>query len=358
MATAIKIEKASDFVNLSDEQLEALIERPGAAAAVHKDAVADIAENLANPEKEAPAEPAKGEEPAKPEAAPAAVLKPAAEVKPDAVPAEVPLLTKFVLKDPEGALDEVDAAQRLKFDFKANEKEYTDVPLDKVVKWAQMGIYNEAREQEVVNTRNAMAELAAAQQELQNQVAQYEEYTSRLFTDEGFRQRAVEAYAQQTTPEVRAFQAEQQLAAEREQNQRAMENQQIAGFVNSELVPRMTKLTENHPELHDAIVGRFSILTAPLLRNGVVPLQNLPEVIRVVDKELAPWVEAQVEAQSASAQTQDAKVQAEQVKATLAKRQVARLTSPPPSSAPVPPKAKKFKSAREWFEDTFPTAQD
>lgn len=355
--TAPVIEKASDWLNLSDEQLAGMIGRPGAAEAIVEADQAVSEGRIAEPAQATETEAEPQVEAPKPKAtsvpkASDAEAEPPAEPKGPPAP---PPITKFALKDGQGVLDEAEASQNLRLDFKANGKDYADIPLDKVVKWAQMGVYNEEREQQVAAARQFVTEAQEQISEKDTQLAEYDQYTRRLLADPRYFAEAQKVYIAENSPEARARRAETELQSIQAQSATSAEDQAIASFVASDLTPSVVSLTQKNPEVrYEEIIGRFTMLTAPLLVRGRIPTQYLSEVRRLVEHELTPWVEEQNSDRSRTKTTQIKQVESAQTKTALAKRQIARRVAPPSASAPSQPKPKKYNTARDWLNDTLP----
>jgi hypothetical protein len=367
MPDDLKIESANDFKELTDEQMETIIGRPGAAAATKRgqEEEAELAEHgvILEPKKgkegQTPAEEAADTEKdvSARSTAKEALETAEKEVEEEATPvveAERKLATEFGVFDKEGELEIPD----LTIKFKANGQE-REAPLDKIVRWAQIGVSRDEREPELLGLRQQTAELRQQAEEYYAAIQQYESYLPHLFENPDFYEHARTAWAEQNSPAMRAARAERELGEQREQLRLQHEDQQIAGFVNTTLTPKIEQFTKENPSVSfEEIMGRFSILTAPYLVRGRIPLQALPQVDHLVSTELADWVLHQQETRSMETQKQDAKVTAAKTQTTLAKRQVARRTAPPGESAPAQPKKKSFDTAKSWLDATLPVAQE
>lgn len=95
--------------------------------------------------------------------------------------------------------------------------------------------------------------------------------------------------------------------------------------------------------------------------NGVIPVERIPEVERMVMQDLVPWVQSIHESKESGAQqakVSEAKaVTAARVEATRAKKQLARATAP--GTGGVPPlrpevKPQTFKSAEDAVNNFNP----
>lgn len=368
-------ESATAFLNLPDEQFAAslgmniakeiiepagLVEKAGELPAPPQKVVtekkgAPIPHPVAK-KVETKAEPeTKPEEVvAKPEAVEPEKVEPE-KIEPEKTVEEPKLLTKFQVFDDEGELDTADTAQRIKISLKANGKDYEHLSLDKVVQLAQMGFYNQERENQVLAAKQFVAE---TQRELESRNIEFQqligEYT-KLFEDPEYFEAARMAYLQHNSPEQRASRAEAALGQRLENDRAQQEQQQVAKFVENDLTPAVSKITTDYGTVSfEELMGRFSILTAPLLVRGQVPASKLPEVRRIVSEDLEPWAKQLHLQRDTDRKAQEVRVQAEQAKTTLAKRQLARTVQPKGSPAqPAPAKPKQYDTAQAWLDDVL-----
>lgn len=261
------------------------------------------------------------------------------------------LMTEFRVLDDEGELE----IPEIQVEFKAK-GEVRKLPLDHVVRLAQFGYANEEREQQVLAAKRFVGEAQQKEAEYQNAINQYEGYYEKIFNDPAFYEEARLVYQQQNSPESRALRAEKALAAERQQKVYAREEETIAGFVQQTVMPNMTRLLEENPMVNQTeLVGRYTMLTAPLLVNGRVPLARLREVEHLVTSDLTTWAQqTQYERVTAKqASEREAAKATQQIAAT--KRQAARVFSQPGRVAEPQTKPTKFESARDWLNATLPT---
>lgn len=281
--------------------------------------------------------------------------------------------TPFSVADAQGELE----LPELFVSFKANGKDYERVPFDKVVRFAQMGVYNSEKEAKFRDADLTMGQLERRATQAETRTLELERFYERLLADPDYYDNARQLYAEQNTPEQRISRAEERTKAmqaqfelEREELRRAArhdaqaqelqhkynrerEDQQIATFVQRELAPTMERLITSHPLVSDReVLGQYTLLTAPLMVGGRVPPERLTEIKAIVDHDLTNWVIA-LGADREFAQRQQAqKVQAARSAATVAKRQVARAAAPTGSPAPMRPAApKKFDTVDDWLKD-------
>lgn len=274
-------------------------------------------------------------DPAEPSEEVAAVSASPAEPTPDApVDATLPegyvaiptigadAVSTFAIYDSGGEIE----IPAFEVEYKANGKVRRD-RLDQVVKLAQMGVYNHARD-------TAREETSAAQlQEAQQLVAMREEQLQRLLEDENLYLQARDRYSEANTPEVRA----QRLAAENEQlrTERVTAATQVKAeqFYNGEILPAMQAIVTALPEVSEDELGAYlAAATIPLLRNGQVPPEQYDTLRHYIVNELTPWAQKMHATRSAKIHQANAaagkKVEAAQVSAQKAKREVGKMLKP------------------------------
>lgn len=333
------------------------------------DAALSKALGLAPKEEEAPVEPveeeiipAEGEEigpPARRESVPtdaegAETGAEEGETEVELPKAERKLMTEFKLLDEKGELEIPD----IEVEFKAK-GEVRKLPLDHVVRLAQFGFANEEREQQVQAAKHFVAEAQQKEEQFTQAIQQYEGYYDRIFNDPAFYEEARLAYLNQHTPEARAQRAEQQLHAVKTQQLEAQEQQYLAGFVTQTLTPAVSRLMSENPLVSEQeVIGRYTQLTAPLLKNGRVPLNRLAEVKNLVESDLATWVQQTQYERDLTKRQRDQQAAQATRKVAEAKRQTGRIFAQPGRVPESQPKPTKFDSARDWLNATLPTPSE
>lgn len=239
----------------------------------------------------------------------------------------------FALFDEEGDLE---IPEGVKVVFKGNGK-VREVDFPTLIRHAQNGAYNEAvhaearelrtvRDQQVPQLEGRIGELEQANQA---QIA----LARRLFEDPEFYTATRQRYMAQNTPEARLERDRAALANERQQEQLSREARQAEQYVAQELEPVMAQLLQQFPTVtFEEAFGRFSLLTAPMLVNGRIPLNRLPDVHRLLEGEIGPWMALRHEERNAArAKDQEGVAAAKreaQVTTAKAKRALARVVAP------------------------------
>lgn len=340
--------KASDILSGSSEQL---MERFGLKQLADEGRAEDaVAEPVATESPETPDAPAEQPEKQAPDADAAPVVE---------TPKREPI-AKFQIFDKDGEVEIPDVT----IAFTANGKERKE-PLDKVVRLAQQGFYNEEREQQVAETRKQATEIRGRNEQLEGYVTALRRDLQQLLNDpsDALYQQLKAEHARANTPEARLQRAERALVEERQRGQQTIASQQAAVFADT-LSQHLTQLTEAHPEVSfEEILGRFNTIAAPLMQAGQVPVERFGDVAQLVDQELTPWVQHRHESRVEVTRKRDAdaneKVEREkkarQSQSILHKRQIARAV---PSTAgtitqPLTPKSEKpqYKRADDILKD-------
>ena len=254
------------------------------------------------------------------------------------------LATEFVLRDAEGEVE----IPALVVEYKANGKVRQD-RLDQVVKLAQFGVYNEAREQHYKQAESRLEELEAV-------VTEREQQLERMLRDEDFFLAVRDAYDTENTPERRAERAEQMAEQVRLEAYMQPIVQQGAAFYEREVMPAIDLIAQTFPAVSgDDLAARMAYamqLHVEQAPNGAtyIPASQYDAVRQYIVEDLAFWAQNQqarytaratAPAQQAALQQKLAKAQ---VSAQKAKRAVGQATKPvgrPASNAPAKPKSAK-----------------
>lgn len=278
------------------------------------------------------------------------------------------LATKFTLKDAEGELDVPDG---LIIEFQANGKTRAE-PLDRVVKFAQMGVYNHEREQRMQQTEHRAQEVETYAQSLEQQVAERERQMEALLADEAYRERAIAEYQNLQTPEQKAARLErerQEFRAEQERSQLAQVGTQ---YYQTQIVPAIEAMGQAVPnvtpqEIADRLAPFVNRMKGPL---GIVPPDRYEAINQHFLTEIVPWAQQldehraldrgttsgrqQVDAKTAAEQAKDAELADTKVRAQKARRiATANLKPVGRGAAQAPPKAKTPVTRDEIMEDVI-----
>lgn len=280
------------------------------------------------------------------------ILEPADDEGEDEAPVARKPVTEFMVEDADGDVVDVEGVE---ITFVANHETHT-LPLDKVVRLAQMGKYNESLQQEVKETRTSFAELQDELESLRQLADQRRDLARRLLEDDDYLLAQRERYAEMNSPESRAERAEQRLAAIAAERETANFKQEVEAFVEQGLYPAFSDLLEQYPSVtQEELWGRFTMATAGISRNGIIPPHHWRDAMQVVERDLGPFA-AQLHDQRSATTTrakteESAAVRKAQEEATRAKRMVAKAIRPSGQGNAAPPKRKSIVSAEDAVDD-------
>lgn len=261
-----------------------------------------------------------------------------------------PLQAQFAVYEGETELE----TPELNIRFRAAGEE-RDLPLDRVVKLAQQGFYNETRAEEMRQFREQLPFIQDQLQGLQNENQMLMQGWRRVLQgDEDYLEQERNEFLRTQSPEARAQRLEQELAQERGQTRLGQQEQQAAVFVQQHLVPTLQAIETEHPEVSfEEIVGRFNLLTAPLMQRGQIPPARFRQVQDLIESELRPWVDSQNERRLSSKKAQTTVVERATADAAAAKRQTARAVMPQgtQTTGSEKPVQKVYKQASDILDD-------
>jgi hypothetical protein len=271
-------------------------------------------------------------------------------------------LTEFGIKIADGT--PVSEMPELKLSFKAAGKDLTDVPLDKVVKLAQMGVYNEQQQQDFTQFRQEKEQAIQYIRSLEGQIQQWSQFHEAVLLDDKFRAEAQQQYLRENSPEMQVQRQRQQIEQERQNLAAQQQYQQSEQYVTTRIAPTVEAVQKANPRVTaEEVLGKFSMLTSGLLVNGIIPPDRLYDVMALAENALRPWAEQLQSERESQAQATTAKarrqVTAAQVQAMKHKRALAAITSPATSQGGIPAARAAsndatpeggFGSVDEWLE--------
>lgn len=299
---------------------------------------------------------------------------PAAEPKEGAAEPETPPVhdyqlvktnvTEFGIKIADGT--PVAEMPEIKISFKSGGKDYTDVPLDKVVRLAQTGIYNEQQQQDFAQFRQEKAQAIQYIRSLEQTNEQWQRFHEAVLLDDRFRAEAQQQYLRENSPEMQLQRQRAQLEQERQQAQEAQQWNQAKSYIENRVGPFVDQIGRDNPLVTmEEILGKSGLLYNQIPRDqyGAIPYDRLFDVMALVEHGLKPWVEQlqyeREQQRQASTAKERRRVTAAQVEAMKQKRLVARITSPATSQGGVPGRAASnqgaapeggFNSVEDWME--------
>ena len=271
------------------------------------------------------------------------------------------LATEFVLKDAEGEVE----IPALVVEYKANGKIRQD-RLDQVVKLAQFGVYNEAREQQFKQTEQQALQFQQEREELARLVEEREAQLERILQDEDFFLSVRDAYQAENSPEKRAERAEQEVQRIRMEAQMASITNAGQQFYTSEVSPALDLIAQALPtvtpaELEERMAYAMQ-LHAQVGPNGqaYLPASAYDAARQYIVNDLAVWAQmtharrSEIATPPQVAEAQQAAVKA-QVEAQKAKRMLGQATKPVGRAA-TPATGQKKASKPKTVDDALDSA--
>lgn len=287
---------------------------------------------------------AQGDTPAEPEA-----VEDVAPVIPEGYVAAVPLpddrAKAFKVFDAEGEILPPD----LTFELVANGKP-RKLTTDKLVSFAQMGVYNHEREVQMQETQATSRQVEQRATQAEQLAQQYAEDRRRLLSDADYLTRAITDFESQNTPEARAAAERQQFENERQTFEQQRVAQQAEQFVDGQLAPALEQIATTLPEVsREELAARLFVFADRHRVDGVLHPKGFEAVSRYIVDELVPWAQ-QVHAAreidrvtpiTAARNEAKKEVETAQVRAQKARRTATTVLKPvtrvTPQSAPQKP---------------------
>lgn len=261
------------------------------------------------------------------------------------------LATDFTLSDAEGEVE----IPALMVEYKANGKVRKD-RLDQVVKFAQFGVYNEAKEQQFKEIEQQAIQLQDEREALARLIDEREAQLERILSDEDFFLSVRDAYQQENSPERRAERAERQIQEFKVQAELQDIGRQGQAFYESEVQPAIQLIANALPsvtpeELEERMAYAMQ-LHAQVGPNGqpYLPASQFESARQYIVNDLAMWAQmmhARRNEPATSPQLEQAQaaVAKAQVEAQKAKRAVGQATKPVGRASSTPAKPKVTKPA-------------
>jgi hypothetical protein len=270
-------------------------------------------------------------------------VAPPAAAAPNAAPPEKQLAAQFTVFDNEA---ELEIPSDFFVSFKADSgKEFEKVPLDKVVRLAQQGVYNHRLQTEVQEARETQNRLSAMQAELSEKDAAHQRtiaLAERLLQDPEFFDQALAEYEAYNAPDAQLARLKAENEALKSQAQApakpASDATDAQQFFDTKAVPVFQSIITQFPAVSaEELLGRFMLLTGPLQVNGKVPKTRFADVERILVNEITPWAQSLHEERAAvvAERTKAAKAaEKAKVAAATSKRQLSRVIKPAGRAAP------------------------
>lgn len=253
----------------------------------------------------------------------------------------------FVVRDAEGEIVPPD----LTWELTANGKPRS-LSTDKLVAYAQMGVYNHEREQQTQQVQQRAQQIEQSFTEVQATLAEREAQLERLLSDDDYFLQARDAFAQHNTPEARAQRERDELEQSRQLFQMQQAQQQAVQFLDGTMAPALEQVQQMFPTVtREELAAKMFLAADPYRWNGVLMpagfdalrgwvVQRLVPEIQQLHEERSASYAAPAKAMQAERAAVDAKAKAVQVQSQKVKNLSARTLRPAgraaPESAPEP----------------------
>lgn len=267
----------------------------------------------------------------------------------------------FVVKDAEGEI----AAPDLTWEINAGGKTRT-LSTDKLVQYAQNGVYNHEREQAYQAAQAQAHELTTSYQDLEQRYQERERQIERLLSDPDYLVQAIQDYERYNTPEAQAERARQELEQTRQQQQLQQLEQQAEAFVTNELDPAVQQIAAALPTVgFDELAARLFIASQRYRgADGVLRPEGFQPLQQYILSDLVPWAKQVHEARSSEREqpkldADKAKAKAEadakaaQIRAQRKIRQASLATKPVAGNRAMPdtPSPKPIRNLKDAEND-------
>jgi hypothetical protein len=240
------------------------------------------------------------------------------------------LATDFVLKDAAG--EEIEYPADLKIAFKADGKD-VELPLDKTIRLAKMGLYNEEKEQRYAQIEERNGALEPYARDLFTENQQMEQYVTRLLSDEEFFVTAKELFAKENTPEAENERLRARIAAiegKPEQERASAHITQAAASV-APVIEGLIAATKDVVQEAE-VWSNLARLTAPYRNKaGEIPADRLGDVAAIVKGALTLTIESLADTRRLAVKQKtetDAELKKSKGKVLELKRRVTRAAAP------------------------------
>lgn len=215
------------------------------------------------------------------------------------------LATSFKVMDAEGELDVPD----LTIEFQANGKTRKE-PLDKVVRLAERGVYNEEREQAVLAARQETQSIAQQNAQLRSELQRAQIEREALLASDDAYLNARAKYESENTPEARLQKFTQQQAQEQRAQTYSMAINQSNEYFQHNVLPAVTTIAEKLGTVSADEIGARLVLLTNHLRvpsldgDSFIPPIAHQSVGQIILRDIVPWATSLHEERDASTKTQ------------------------------------------------------
>lgn len=244
------------------------------------------------------------------------------------------------------------AAPDVKLEFQVGDKVYLKSPAE-LVRMARDGVAGQQFREEVKQYREVMPQVAQRLESMEQELEAQRALNLELLTDENRYLARRQQWEQLNSPEERLrrieAEREQEFTTRRAQQEEAQRRQVVFSYYTQEVKPVQDELLTSFPQVAlEAKMGRIALDTAPLLVNGIIPPERLPEYKAYLEGPFREWVRTEA-AKSEQAEAQrKTQLDTERRKAQTVVQSVGRQLAPNGKAAPdAPPPRPKPRNREE-----------
>lgn len=232
-------------------------------------------------------------------------------------------------------------APEVKLEFRVGDKVYLK-DVSEVVRMARDGVVGQQYREEVKQYRDVLPQVAQRLESMEAELEAQRALNLELLNDPERYYARKDEWDRLNAPEERLrrmeAEREQEWQTRRANEEQARRQQTILSYYTEAVKPVQDELLNGFPEVSlEAKMGRISLDTAPLLVNGTIPPERLPEYRAYLQGPFAEWLKGEAaRAQKADTQRQQL-IEQERKKAQQVVQSVGRQLAPNGKAAPSAP---------------------
>jgi hypothetical protein len=197
------------------------------------------------------------------------------------------------------------------------------IPLDKVVRLAQTGIYNEQLYTEAKESIERFGVVEQDNTSLKDKLTRQNQFVAKLIDDDGFRNDIRSRWAALNTPEARADRAEREVQEMRRQHAGQSQVAATTSFVEKDVQAPLQALLQQYPKVSEReLAGEFQLRTAKY--GAVIQPKDYDAVRALIRDELPAFAAGLHESRTAEATA----LTTARENATLLKKRIAQGAQP------------------------------
>ena len=243
------------------------------------------------------------------------------------------------------------AAPEVKLEFRVGDKTYLK-DVSEVVRMARDGVAGQQYREEVKQYREVLPQVAQKLESMEAELEAQRALNLELLNDPERYYARKDEWDRLNAPEerLRRLEAErnQEWETRRASDEQARRQHTILSYYAEAVKPVQDELLNGYPEVSvEAKMGRISLDTAPLLVNGIIPPERLPEYRAYLQGPFAEWVKGEAARMQQFDTQRQQLIQQGQKKAQQVVQSVGRQMAPNGRAAPSAPPARPAPRNRD-----------